>query len=51
MSNINFFSVKIAIKTTRLLNPSLAPGANAKGEGNRVSTMPIIVAVAVSKAM
>ena len=51
MMTSDFFSVKIAIKTTRLLNPSLAPGANANGDGNKVSTIPIMVAVAVSKAI
>ena len=47
----DFFNVKIAIKTTRLAKPNLAPGAKAKGEGNIDSTIPIIVAVAVNKAI
>ena len=51
MITSDFFSVKMAIKTIRLAKPNLAPGAKAKGEGNKDSTIPIMVAVAVSKAI
>ena len=51
MITSDFFSVKIATSTMRLLKPNLAPGAKANGDGNDDSTMPMMVATAVNKAI